>query len=50
MELQRRYADGKRIENTLQTNGTLVDEAWCDLFAANNFLVGLSLDGPRGYP
>ena len=46
MELQRRYADGKRIENTLQTNGTLVDEAWCDLFAANNFLVGLSLDGP----
>lgn len=46
MELQRRYADGKRIENTLQTNGMLVDGAWCDLFAANNFLVGISLDGP----
>ena len=28
MEFQRKYADGKRIENTLQTNGTLVDEAW----------------------
>ena len=41
MEFQRKYADGKRIENTLQTNGTLVDEAWCDLFASNNFLVGV---------
>ncbi|WP_418991074.1 anaerobic sulfatase maturase [Alistipes sp.] len=47
MDLQRKYAAGKRIENTLQTNGTLVDEAWCELFAANNFLVGLSLDGPE---
>lgn len=47
MEFQRKYADGKRIENTLQTNGTLVDEAWCDLFASNNFLVGVSLDGPE---
>ncbi len=47
MELQKKYADGKRIENTLQTNGTLVDEAWCDLFASNNFLVGVSLDGPE---
>ncbi len=46
MALQRKYADGKRIENTLQTNGTLVDEAWCELFAENRFLVGLSLDGP----
>lgn len=47
MALQRKYADGKRIENTLQTNGMLVDEAWCELFAANNFLVGISLDGPE---
>ena len=47
MELQRKYAGGKRIENTLQTNGTLVNERWCELFAANNFLVGLSLDGPE---
>ena len=46
LELQRKYADGKRIENTLQTNGTLVDERWCELFAGGNFLVGLSLDGP----
>lgn len=47
MELQRRYAAGKRIVNTLQTNGTLLDERWCDLFRANNFLIGISLDGPR---
>lgn len=47
MELQQRYAAGKRIVNTLQTNGTLVDERWCDLFRANNFLIGVSLDGPQ---
>lgn len=47
MDLQQKYANGKRIDNTLQTNGTLVDEAWCDLFAGNNFLVGISLDGPE---
>ncbi len=47
MALQQRYADGKRIENTLQTNGTLVTPEWCELFAANRFLVGVSLDGPR---
>ncbi len=35
------------IEHTLQTNGTLIDEAWCEFFRENRFLVGLSLDGPR---
>lgn len=44
---QKKYADGKKIDNTLQTNGTLLDAAWCDFFAENGFLVGLSLDGPR---
>ncbi len=47
MELQKKYAAGKRIDNTLQTNGMLVDDAWCEFFAANNFLVGVSLDGPQ---
>lgn len=47
MSLQQKYADGKRIENTLQTNGTLVNEQWCDLFTSNHFLVGISLDGPE---
>lgn len=44
---QQKYAGGKRIENTLQTNGVLVDERWCDLFAEHGFLVGVSLDGPQ---
>lgn len=47
MELQKKYAVGKRIENSLQTNGTLLDDDWGQFLAANGFLVGLSLDGPR---
>lgn len=47
VELQRKWADGKRIENALQTNGVLLDEPWCRFLAENHFLVGLSLDGPR---
>ncbi len=38
---------GMRIINTLQTNGTLVDDAWGHFFAEHNFLIGLSLDGPQ---
>ena len=47
VELQQRYAAGRQIENTLQTNGTLVNDEWCDFFRENNFLVGVSLDGPE---
>ncbi len=47
MELQKIYAGGKTIENTIQTNGILVTEEWCAFFKENNFLVGLSLDGPE---
>jgi uncharacterized protein len=38
---------GMAIENTLQTNGVLLDAEWCRFLRENNFLVGLSLDGPR---
>jgi len=47
VELQHRYADGKRIANALQTNGTLLDDDWCRFFHQHNFLIGLSIDGPR---
>jgi serine-type anaerobic sulfatase-maturating enzyme len=45
--LQNKYADGKTIFNAIQTNGTLLDDEWCEFLAANKFLVGLSIDGPR---
>lgn len=47
MKLQRKYAGNKEIHNSIQTNGTLVDESWCRFFAENDFLVGLSIDGYR---
>jgi uncharacterized protein len=47
LEVQKRYAGPKtRIENTFQTNGILLDDEWCRFFHDNNFLVGLSMDGP----
>jgi uncharacterized protein len=48
MELQKKYAKpGTRIENTFQTNGILLNDEWCRFFHDNNFLIGLSLDGPK---
>lgn len=48
LELQRQYArPGVTIENALQTNGTLLDDAWGEFLAENDFLVGLSIDGPK---
>ncbi len=47
LEFERRYADGKKIRNTIQTNGTLLTDEWADFLAANDFLVGISIDGPR---
>jgi uncharacterized protein len=48
VELQRQYGrPGTRIANAIQTNGTLLDDDWCEFLRANDFLVGISLDGPR---
>jgi uncharacterized protein len=47
VELQKKYADGKKIENGFQTNGILLNDDWCDFFSDNNFLVGISIDGPE---
>ncbi len=47
LDFQKKYADGKQISNTLQTNGTLIDEKWCSFLSKNRFLVGLSMDGPE---
>ena len=47
MALERKYGAGRRIINTLQTNGTLIDKEWCRFFTENDFLVGLSIDGPE---
>ena len=47
VELQRRHANGRRITNALQTNGTLLDDEWGVFLRENQFLVGLSIDGPR---
>lgn len=47
VELEKRYAGGKQIENSFQTNGVLLDDHWGEFLAENRFLVGLSVDGPR---
>ena len=45
--LQARYGAGRRITNALQTNGTLLDDEWGEFLARHDFLIGLSVDGPR---
>ena len=47
VELERKYADGKKIFNTLQTNGTLINYDTAEFFRDNNFLIGVSIDGPK---
>jgi uncharacterized protein len=48
IELEEKYRrPGMTFQNTMQTNGTLLDDEWCEFFREKNFLIGLSLDGPR---
>ena len=44
---QKRKRPGMRITNALQTNAVTLDDDWCEFFAHNDFLIGVSLDGPR---
>lgn len=46
--LQKKYAGGKQIENSFQTNGVLLTEEWCRFFYDNDILVGISIDGTKG--
>lgn len=47
LSLQQKYAGGRHIDNVIQTNGTLLTDEWCEFFARNHWLVGISIDGPQ---
>lgn len=49
MELQQYYAEGRRISNCIQTNGTLLTPEWCLFLRDNGWLVGVSIDGPQEF-
>ena len=49
VRLQQRYARGRRIANSLQTNGTLINDDWARFFHDQGWLIGVSLDGPEAY-
>lgn len=47
IEFQKKYGLGREISNTIQTNGTLITDQWCEFFKEYHWLVGLSIDGPQ---
>lgn len=49
VELQKKYANGRTIDNCIQTNGTLLNDEWCEFFHDNHWLVGISIDGPQEF-
>ena len=49
LELQKKYGRGRNISNVIQTNGTLLTDEWCRFLHENNWLVGVSIDGPQEF-
>ena len=49
LELQKKYGRGRNISNVIQTNGTLLTDEWCQFLHENNWLVGVSIDGPQEF-
>lgn len=49
VELQKKHANGHTIDNCIQTNGTLLTDEWCEFFCRENWLVGVSIDGPQEF-
>ena len=49
LQLQKKYAHGRAIDNCIQTNGTLLTDEWCKFLKENNWLVGISIDGPQEF-
>lgn len=49
MQLQQHYAEGRHITNCIQTNATLLTPEWCKFLHENNWLVGVSIDGPQEF-
>lgn len=46
LDFQKKYSNGKVVHNTIQTNGTLINQEWAAFLRDNDFLVGISIDGP----
>lgn len=49
IDLQKKYGQGRFIDNCIQTNATLITDSWAKFFRDNNFLVGVSIDGPKDF-
>ena len=49
VELQKKYANGKKISNVIQTNGTRINDDWAMFLKDENFLCGISIDGPQKF-